>query len=88
MIEPEEKKSNKPPKGRDMKVRIDCTLEIDKKIIETYIDDMGEQESIKEFVVRYIVTGGVMCLDESIRNAIGEQHQTSIVKWDLGAGVE
>jgi hypothetical protein len=71
-----------------MKVKVNCTLEIDKKIIETYIDDMGDQESIKEFVVRYIVTGGVMCLDESIRNAIGEQHQTSIVKWDLGRGAE
>ncbi len=31
-----------------MKVKVNCTLEIDKKIIETYIDDMGDQESIKE----------------------------------------
>lgn len=71
-----------------MKVKVDCTLEIDSKVMKAYIDDMGDGESIKEFVVRYIITGGIMCLDEGIKNAIGEQHSTNILKWDLGAGVE
>jgi hypothetical protein len=64
-----------------MKVRVDCTLEIDQKVMQTYIEDMGDNEAIKEFVVRYIVTGGIMCLDESIKNAIGEQHTTEILRW-------
>ena len=71
-----------------MKVRIDCTLDIDKKIIETYKNDMGDNDSIKEFIVTYIVTAGLLSLDESINNSIGEVHNTALVKWDLGAGVE
>jgi hypothetical protein len=71
-----------------MKVRIDCTLDIDKKIMKTYIDDLGSKESIKEFIVTNIVTAGILSLDESIKNAIGEDHNIALVKWDLGAGVE
>jgi hypothetical protein len=70
-----------------MKVRIDCTLDIDKKIIKTYIDDLGSEESIKEFIVTSIVTAGILSLDESLKNAIGEDHNIALVKWDLGAGV-
>jgi len=71
-----------------MKVRIDCTLDIDKKIMKTYIDDLGSKESIKEFIVTNIVTAGILSLDESLKNAIGEDHNIALVKWDLGAGVE
>lgn len=71
-----------------MKVRIDCTLDIDKKIMKTYIDDLGSEESIKEFIVTNIVTAGILSLDESIKNAIGEDHNIALVKWDLGAGAE
>ena len=67
-----------------MKVKVDCTLEIDSEVMKTYIDDMGDHESIKEFVVNYIITGGIMCLDESIKNAIAEEHVTQILRWDLG----
>jgi len=70
-----------------MKVKVDCTLEIDQEVMQTYIEDMGDNEAIKEFVVRYIVTSGIMCLDEGIKNAIGELHNTHIVKWDLGKGL-
>jgi len=71
-----------------MKVRIDCTLDIDKKIMKTYIDDLGSEESIKEFIVTNIVTAGILSLDKSLKNAIGEDHNIALVKWDLGAGVK
>ena len=67
-----------------MKVKVDCTLEIDYEVMKAYIDDMGDGELIKEFVVNYIITGGAMCLDEGIKNAIGEEHATQILRWDLG----
>lgn len=67
-----------------MKVKVNCTLEIDSKVMKAYIDDMGDNESIKEFVVRYIITGGIMCLDEGIKNAIAHEHTTEIIRWDLG----
>lgn len=67
-----------------MKVKVDCTLEIDSKVMKAYIDDMGDGESIKEFVANYIITAGIFCLDEGIRNAIGEDHLTGIARWSLG----
>tara|TARA_R110002126_G_scaffold269243_1_gene412960 strand:- start:378 stop:593 length:216 start_codon:yes stop_codon:yes gene_type:complete len=67
-----------------MKVKVDCTLEIDSKVMKKYIDDMGDGESIKEFVANYIVTAGILCLDEGIKNAIGEDHLTGIVRCNLG----
>ena len=67
-----------------MKVKVDCTLEINSKVMKAYIDDMGDGESVKEFVTNYIITAGILCLDEGIKNAIYKDHVTGIARWNLG----
>jgi hypothetical protein len=67
-----------------MKVKVDCTLEIDSKVMKAYIDDMGDGESIKKFVANYIITAGILCLDEGIKNAIDKDHFTGIVRHKFG----
>jgi hypothetical protein len=61
-----------------MKVKVDCTMEIDSKVMQAYIDDMGDGESIKKFAANYMITAGILCLDEGIKNAIDKDHFTGI----------
>ena len=67
-----------------MRIKVEFTLEINSKVIRAYIAEMGDGESVKEFVANYIVTAGILCLDEGIKNAIGKDHLTGIVRCNLG----
>jgi hypothetical protein len=61
-----------------MKVRINVTVDVDAATIKRYLDDLGSDESVREFVASMIVCPSV--LDESIESATGESHTTRIVK--------
>ncbi len=67
-----------------MKVKIEYTVEIDQKVMETFMEEFGEEgESIKEFLTTYLACH-TQALDENIYNALGEYHRTDIVSWNLG----
>ena len=61
-----------------MKVRINVTVDVDAATIKRYLDDLGSDESVREFVASMIVCPSV--LDESIESATGESHTTRIVR--------
>ena len=65
-----------------MKVRIDFTIEVDPKVVRAYMDDLETDETMKQFLVTWCSTAGSATLDESIRNAMNEQHTTMVVRQD------
>lgn len=65
-----------------MKVRIDFTIEVDPEVVRAYMDDLGTDETMKELLVTWYSAAGSDTLDESIRNAINEQHTTMVVRQD------
>tara|TARA_R100000935_G_scaffold44284_1_gene67158 strand:+ start:458 stop:664 length:207 start_codon:yes stop_codon:yes gene_type:complete len=66
----------------DMKVRIDFTIEVDQAVIQTYMDDLETDETMKEFLVTWCSSAGTATLDESIRNAMNQHHTTMVVRQD------
>lgn len=62
-----------------MKVKVEFTVDVDKAVLESYMADLGTDETVREFVTSYLIAGTNL-LDESIRNAIGEYHQTQLLK--------
>lgn len=65
-----------------MKVRIDFTIEVDPKVVRAYMDDLETDETMKQFLVTWCSAAGSATLDESIRNAMNEQHTTMVVRQD------
>lgn len=61
-----------------MKVKIEFTVDVDKKVLQRYLDDLGTDETIREFVNSYMIAGTQM-LDESIEASIGDSHTTYLV---------
>jgi len=62
-----------------MKVKVEFTVDVDKAVVERYLSEIGGDETVREYVSSYLAAG-TMLLDETIRNAIGEYHQTHITK--------
>lgn len=63
---------------KTMKVKVEFTVEVDKKVLQRYLDDLGTDETIREFVNSYMIAGMQM-LDESIEASIGDSHTTYLV---------
>lgn len=61
-----------------MKVKVEFTVDVDKEVLQRYLDDLGTDETIKEFVNSYMIAGTQM-LDESIEASIGDSHTTYLV---------
>jgi hypothetical protein len=47
-----------------MRIKVEFTLEINSKVIRAYISEMGDGESVKEFVTNSIMDAGLLNLDE------------------------
>ena len=58
-----------------MKIKIECTIEVDADVIRAYIDDLGCDESIHQFVTTWILSGGIGSLEDSLE-AYGDGYQT------------
>ena len=58
-----------------MKIKIECTIELDADVIRAYIDDLGFDESIHQFVTTWILSGGIGSLENSLE-AAGYDYQT------------
>jgi hypothetical protein len=65
-----------------MKVKIDFTIEVDAEVVSHYMDELGTDETMKEFLVSWCSAAGSATLDESIRNAMNEHHTTMVVRQD------
>jgi hypothetical protein len=61
-----------------MKVKVEFTVDVDKEVLQRYLDDLGTDETIREFVNSYMIAGTQM-LDESIEASIGDSHTTHLV---------
>jgi|DEB0MinimDraft_10_1074344.scaffolds.fasta_scaffold04166_7 hypothetical protein len=61
-----------------MKVKVEFTVDVDKEVLQRYLDDLGTDETIREFVNSYMIAGTQM-LDESIEASIGDSHTTYLV---------
>jgi hypothetical protein len=61
-----------------MKVKIEMTVEVDRKAILSVIPEWDE-ETPSEFVKSFIMSS-VNALDEQIQNETGEYHQTEVLK--------
>jgi len=66
-----------------MKVRIDFTIDVDPKVIRAYMDELGIEETMKEFLVTWCSAAGSDTLDNSLSNALNEYHTTHIVRQDI-----
>ena len=66
-----------------MKVRIDFTIDVDPKVIRTYMDELCTDETMKEFLVTWCSAAGSDTLDNSLANALNEYHTTHIVRQDF-----
>lgn len=63
-----------------MRIKVEFTLEINSKVIRAYISEMGDGESVKEFVTNSIMDAGLLNLDEGIKNAIYKDRLTGKFK--------
>ena len=61
-----------------MKVKIEMTVDVDRKAILAMIPDWDD-ETPSEFVKSFIMAS-VNSLDEAIRNETGEWHDTKVLK--------
>ena len=62
-----------------MKIRVDYTVEVNPAVIKTLISEYNTGETVPQFVRSYLASTTTL-LDETILNAIGETHDTEIVK--------
>jgi len=62
-----------------MKIRVDYTVEVDPAVIKNLISEYNTGETVSQFVRSYLASTTTL-LDETIQNAIGETHDTEIVK--------
>ena len=58
-----------------MKIKIECTIEVDADVIRAYRDDLGCDESIHQFVTTWILSDGIGSLENSLE-ASGYDYQT------------
>lgn len=65
-----------------MKVKIDFTIEVDAEVVSHYMDELGTDETMKEFLVTWCSSAGSATLDDSIRSALNEYHTTMVVRQD------
>ena len=52
-----------------MKIKIEFTVDVDAKTIGQYMEDLhAVDETKREFVRSYIISGGIGCLEEALIN--------------------
>ena len=63
-----------------MKIRIDFTVDVDADAVRAYMNELGTDETVREFVISSMVSAGVGCLEESIANSSGEWLSINVLK--------
>tara|TARA_B100000989_G_scaffold291712_1_gene266568 strand:+ start:703 stop:906 length:204 start_codon:yes stop_codon:yes gene_type:complete len=63
-----------------MKMKIEYTIEVDTDKAQIYLDQVGDDDSVREFVGSYCVAVAVDQIQQLFVNAIGEHKVVSLVK--------
>ncbi len=63
-----------------MKMKIGYTIEVDTDKAQIYLDQVGDDDSVREFVGSYCVAVAVDQIQQLFVNAIGEHKVVSLVK--------
>lgn len=63
-----------------MKMKIEYTIEVDTDKAQIYLDEIGDDDSVREFVGSYCVAVAVDQIQQLFVNAIGEHKVVSLVK--------
>ena len=61
-------------------MKIEYTIEVDTDTAQIYLDEVGDDDSVREFVGSYCVAVAVDQIQQLFVNAIGEQNVVSLVK--------
>ena len=63
-----------------MKMKIEYTIEVDTDKAQIYLDEMGDDDSVREFVGSYCVSVAVDQIQQMFVNAIGEYDVVTLIK--------
>jgi hypothetical protein len=63
-----------------MKIKIEYTIEVDTDKAQIYLDEMGDDDSVREFVGSYCVSVAVDQIQQMFVNAIGEYDVVKLIK--------
>ena len=63
-----------------MKMKIKYTIEVDTDKAQIYLDESGDDDSVREFVGSYCVSVAVDQIQQMFVNAIGEYDVVKLIK--------